>query len=186
MFSRPAVRHQKVACNFHSSQDWTRTPADISRSLLRVLVRTVSQPKEANKMWKKRTKEGYSQSCYFPVHSLGTTPSFPCMHKSPLRSSPSTLIACFYTTNLNTAVPRWYSKRFSSSAEVAAASWPSKEEVVAAPSFPLPSPRSCSETSWASARNCDRSRSPCRSPRCLRPQTHSRRSRCLSTAWSAG
>ena len=49
-------------------------------------------------------------------------PFLPLHARSPLRSSPSTLIACFYITDLSTAGPRWYSKRFSSSAEVAAAS----------------------------------------------------------------
>jgi hypothetical protein len=79
---------------------------------------------------------------------------------SPVGSSSPTSIACSYTTHFSSAAPRWCSKHFSSSAEVAAASWPLKEEVVAVLSFPMPSLRCCSETNWASARNCDHSRSP--------------------------
>lgn len=147
--------------------------------------RMTTPKKQLNVEKEKRTKEGYSQSYYFPVHSLGTSPSLVCIISRGCSSSTPSHWGLLHHY-LNSAAPRWYSKHFSSSAEVAAASWPSKEEVVVAPSSPPPSPRSCSETSWASARNWYRSRSPCRSPRCLRPRTHSRHSRCLSTAWSAG
>lgn len=55
---------------------------NISRLLLHVLVRTASPPTPKNEIivkGKRKTKEGYSQSYYFPVHFLGTTPSLVCL-----------------------------------------------------------------------------------------------------------
>lgn len=145
MFSIPMSCQKKR--RFPFSQDMTQTPVDMSRSLLHVLVPGNSRYKAPKKI-KSTSREPRKgiRNLYSPVQSLLGVFPFVCMHHHP-----QTIFIYSHHRllhrSINSAALRWCSKRFSSSAEVAVASWPSKEEVVAALSCPTPSLHSYSETS---------------------------------------
>lgn len=62
-------------------------------------------PEIMSRKAKIRTKEGYSQSHYFPVHSLGTAPFLVCMHHLPRISLIHPLTASS-VTHSSSAAPR--------------------------------------------------------------------------------